>query len=163
MNKLFTTVLVLLFAACSTTNKQQLTKIYEAKPVNFSISYPDNWWLDSSRMIIFAKKPDSNFVTNIKLGYEKLPIKVPIADYAKSVQATYTLQDSAAKSINLTQFKKDVFVYNYTTVIKNIAFANAVYILVHDSNAYTIQCNSLATEQKANEPLFQSIINNIKF
>jgi hypothetical protein len=155
-----------LFCACNTASNPGV-KTYKDSQLHLQISYPKNWQFDSSNYAIREDLQGETDVYQEKLliGYEVLPMKIEPDMYAKGVATQFKLIDTSLNQISFSNFTntdfksfKIVFEKQASDISKTIE-----YILVKDTLAYSIQCNTTKEAFAVHEPIFDSIINQIKF
>jgi hypothetical protein len=153
--------------ACNTSTKALPNEFADA-PNHFSIRYPKNWKFDSTSFVLREElcAVEDNFQEKIVLGFEKLPTSVSANTYAQSVLTSYKLLDTAFAPSSIDSFvhanfnaKKIVF----NTKQNDMMYKSAMYILVKDSIAYTIQCNASDTSFASHEAVFDQIIQSANF
>jgi hypothetical protein len=161
-------LIVCLVVACNSNNYQTLPNEFADAPNHFSIRYPKNWKFDSTSFVLREElgAGDDNFQEKIVMGFEKLPTSISANTYAKSVATTYKLLDSAFTPISTDSFSHANFNAQkvvFTTKQNDMLYKSALYILVKDSLAYTLQCNASDTSFASHQAAFDEIIKSANF
>jgi hypothetical protein len=161
-------ILILLFFAACNNKPKEMPNVFEDNANHFSIRYPGNWKFDSTMFVIREdlSAVEDDFQEKIVMGFEKLPTIVSAKTYAQSVTSTYKILDSGFSLISADTFLHPNFNVQkivFTTLQNDTKYKSAVYVLLKDSFAYTLQCNATDTSFASHIASFDKIIFSANF